>query len=283
MVNYRDNLKDKKFSIFVCSSKRATCHAHRFLELVYVLQGEAEHSLDQTHMKIKAGDYFVIDYRSQHSYEALTRDFKIINCLFVPELIDPALVNCRSLQTLITNYQIHFKTEFFTASPSMNLYRDEEGKIKALLLSMLEEFESEEPGFLQIIRAKIIEILVITMRKIYYAPLSDCIDGDMDKILKYINSQYMNSISLKDICAKFNYSFSYLSMKFKKISGLSYMEYLQRIRVEQSMRMLVHTNEPVSEIALAVGYKDIKSFYTVFKRFANTTPSRFRKGFYKAE
>ena len=105
-------------------------------------------------------------------------------------------------------------------------------------------------------------------------------DGNMDPIIEYISTEYMTDITLKDICRRFNYSLSYMSMKFKKTLGMTYIQYLQKTRVEQSMRLLVSTDMPVDEIARLVGYCDLKAFYTVFKRFANTTPAKFRKNYY---
>ena len=280
MMNYANYLNENKFYIFICPSKTRLLHTHSFLELAYVLKGSALHSWNQTSTVIHEGDYFVIDYASQHSYKAITDDFALINCLFMPELIDPALKNCHSLQTVISSYQIHFKDVFFTANPSANTFRDDTGKIKALLLAMLEEFQNKSPGYLQIVRSKIIELLVVTMRKIYQDHHSDQKDSDMDQIIKYISTEYSSDISLKDICQTFNYSFSYMSMKFKKTLGMTYTEYLQKTRVEQSMRLLVSSNKSVGEIAQAVGYRDIKAFYTVFARFANTTPAKFRKNYY---
>lgn len=198
----------------------------------------------------------------------------------MPEFIDPALKNCRSLQTVTSSYQIHFKNVYFTANPSANTFRDEDGKIKALLLAMLEEFHGQVPGYQQLLRARIIELLVVTMRKIYMDHQADCQGSDMDHIIKYISTEYMNDITLTDICRRFNYSVSYMSMKLKKALGMTYMEYLQKTRVEQSMRLLVSTSISVDEIARLVGYHDLKAFYTVFKRFANTTPAKFRKDYY---
>lgn len=198
----------------------------------------------------------------------------------MPEFIDPALKNCRSLQTVISSYQIHFKDVFFTTNPSTNTFRDNDGNIKALLLAMLEEFHGQAPGYQQIIHSKIIELLVVAMRKIYLDHHTNQYDNDMDRIIKYISTEYMNDITLKNICRRFNYSFSYMSMKFKKTLGMTYMEYLQKTRVEQSMRLLVSTNISVNEIARLVGYRDTKAFYTVFKRFSNTTPAKFRKDYY---
>jgi len=278
-VDFKSSLKEKKFSIFICPSRARDAHSHNFLELAYVLQGEAVHNWDDRSMHIREGDYFVIDYQSRHSYAAKTEEFRLINCLFVPELIDPSLTNCRSLQTLICNYQIHFRHGFFTANPAGNIYQDSDGKIRALLLSVLEEFNGEMPGYLQMIRSRIIEILILTMRKIYLAPALEPNDSSMEQILRYIGAEYMNDITLKDICRRFNYSFSYMSQKFKKVFGMTYVAYLQKTRIEQSMRLLAHTDEPVGDIAQAVGYRDIKSFYTAFRNVSNTTPVRFRKQF----
>ena len=247
------------------------------MEFAYVLKGEAIHNWNQTGTVIGEGDYFVIDYDSQHSYQAVTEEFELINCLFMPELIDPALKNCRSLQTVLSSYQIHFQDTLFTASPSAGVFHDDDGTIKTLLTTMLREFEQQQPGHLQIIRSKIIELLVITMRKICLDRQTASEDRDIDRLLKYIDTEFRSDITLKEICRRFNYSFSYMSLKFKKALGMTYMEYLQKIRVEQSMRLLACTDKSVAEIAQAVGYRDIKSFYTVFKRFANTTPAKFRQ------
>lgn len=278
-MNYTDYLNENKFYIFICPGTERHTHTHNYLELAYVLKGSAIHSWNQNDMLISEGDYFIIDYDSLHSYKATTDSFELINCLFMPEFIDPALKNCRSLQTVTSSYQIRFKNVYSTTNPCANIFRDNAGRIKSLLLAMLEEFHEQSPGYQQIIHSMIIEILVMTMRKIYLDHQSDQCESDMDRIIKFISTNYMNDITLKSICQRFNYSFSYMSMKFKKTLGMTYMEYLQKTRVEQSMRLLASTEMSVDEIAREVGYRDLKAFYTVFKRFANTTPAKFRKNY----
>ena len=276
-MDYRSNLKEKKFSIFMCRPTSTEEHSHNFLELAYVVKGKATHIWDKNRTQIYEGCYFVIDYPSKHSYVSKSPDFELINCLFLPELIDPALANCHSFTSLIGSYQIHFNNEFFAANPSANIYRDDDKKVQSILLAMLQEFTDENSGYLQIIRSKIIELLVITMRKIYLEPVPLNNDKLINEILRYINSEYMSDITLSDICIKFGYSFTYLSAKFKKETGINFTQYLQKTRIEQSMRLLVHTNKSIIEITNDVGYRDIKSYYAAFKRIANTTPAKFRK------
>lgn len=276
-MNYHNDLKEKKFSIFVLPQKMAKTHTHNFLELVYVLKGDAIHKWDKTEFKIKEGDFFVINFNSEHSYISTSEEFQIINCLFLPEFIDPTLRSCNSFQAVISSYQIHFKTEFFTANPSMYVFQDNNHTIKDQLLAILSEFNCEAPGYMHIIRSKLVEILVMTMRKIYLAPALESNNNEMSNIIKYLNLEYMNNITLQQVCELFNYSYSHLSLKFKKELGMSFTEYMQKLKIEHSMRLLVHTDKSISEIIDTIGYKDIKSFYTLFKRIANTTPASFRK------
>lgn len=274
-----DNLRKTKFSVFICGDKSMISHTHFFLELVYVLKGEAEHFLNGKSSTVKEGEYFVIDFNSEHSYHSKDDDFAIINCIFMPELIDPSLVNCKSFAAVISNYQIHFKNEFFITDPAANIFFDEDKKVRKLLLEMIEEMENEKPGYIQIIRSKLIEILIETMRKIYAAPEFITEDGCIESILKFINQEYANEITLIDICKKFNYSLSYMSKKFKKEAGISFVEFLQKTRIEQSMRLLAHTQKSVCEVAQTVGYCDIKAYYKAFRKIAGTTPANFRKTF----
>lgn len=279
MVDYASYVPENKFYIFVCPSLGHSSHTHSFLELAYVLKGSAVHTRNREEAVIREGDYFVIDYDSHHSYRAITEDFQLINCLFMPELIDPALKNCRSFRTVVSNYQIHFRDALLTGNPSATIFRDEDGAVKELLMSMLREFGQQEPGWFQIIRASVISLLVVTMRKICMNPPTALPEGDIDRLVRFINTEYASVITLKELCKQYNYAFSYISLKFKKVMGMTYMEYLQKTRVEQSMRLLIHTDKPVSDIAQEVGYRDIKSFYAVFKRFSGTTPARFRQSY----
>ena len=270
-------LKENKFSIYVCPNTRIHLHEHNYLELGYVIKGEAIHSWGDDSVLIKTGDYFVVDYNCQHSYVARTEEFELINCIFLPEFIDPALTPCRSFLEVISNYQIHFNSELFIENPSIKIYKDEDGKIKKLLTSLLDEFTLRSPGYMQIIRSMVIELLILTMRKIYFDPNHGIGDSFSDRVLRYLRSHYMNDITLSDVSKNLNYSPSYLSMKFKKELGISFSKDLQKARIEQSMRLLAHTDKPIDEIAAEVGYRDIKTFYTLFKSFSNSSPAKFRK------
>ena len=57
-------------------------HEHDFLELVYVLEGKAEHTVNDMKMNISRGDYFIIDYGTKHKYKPKgSSPLKIMNCI----------------------------------------------------------------------------------------------------------------------------------------------------------------------------------------------------------
>ena len=53
--------------------------------------------------------------------------------------------------------------------------------------------------------------------------------------------------------------------------------YLQKVRIEESLRLLVSTNKKTADIAEAVGYNDVKFFYSVLKKYVRLTPGEFKK------
>lgn len=70
-----------------------------------------------------------------------------------------------------------------------------------------------------------------------------------------------------------------LKRRFKVATGLSLIEYLQNLRVEEAKRLLEAEQLPVDEISLTVGYEDPSFFRRLFKRRTGLTPSQYRRMF----
>ena len=70
-----------------------------------------------------------------------------------------------------------------------------------------------------------------------------------------------------------------LKSRFKSVTGLSPLNYIQKERVEIAKEALELTSRPIEEIALNIGYGDTSFFRRVFKRETNMTPNEYRKHF----
>ena len=71
--------------------------------------------------------------------------------------------------------------------------------------------------------------------------------------------------------------FCYFSKLFKSETGQGFMEYLQHARIEKAKKMLKETRIRISDIAQAVGYRDLKFFNKIFRKETSVTPSEYRK------
>ncbi|MGI9420225.1 MAG: GlxA family transcriptional regulator [Geminicoccaceae bacterium] len=67
--------------------------------------------------------------------------------------------------------------------------------------------------------------------------------------------------------------------RFKSATGYAPLDYVQTLRIEESKQALETTDDPIDEIAAAVGYDDPNSFRRLFKRTTGISPSRYRQRF----
>ena len=69
---------------------------------------------------------------------------------------------------------------------------------------------------------------------------------------------------------------NYLSDQFHKDTGMTFIDFVNRERVEQAASLLKHTNLQVQQIAALVGYNNTSYFAKQFMRFYRMTPRSFR-------
>lgn len=112
------------------------------------------------------------------------------------------------------------------------------------------------------------------------AGCDDVEENGMEKIrpiLDYIRSNYNRDIPLSSVANRFYFSQGHLSRVIKESMGLSYTEYVTRLRMERAMKLLRTTRDSISEIGAEVGYKDANYFSKVFKKATGQTPQSFRQ------
>ena len=94
-------------------------------------------------------------------------------------------------------------------------------------------------------------------------------------VLKATKEHYAEKISIEAMSAELGVSASYLSRKFKEATGSSYLDFLNRYRVQQAVKLLQTGKYKVYEVSSITGFTDYKHFNTVFKRYTGTAPSEF--------
>ncbi|GKX29116.1 hypothetical protein SH1V18_15960 [Vallitalea longa] len=101
-------------------------------------------------------------------------------------------------------------------------------------------------------------------------------DSVIDRVCNYINNNYMNNISLKQVSNKVNLSSHYLSKLFKEQKLVTFSDYLSQVRINKSKELLKNTDLAINVIGLKVGYNDSNYFTRAFKNSESITPKDYR-------
>ncbi|WP_256761933.1 response regulator [Cohnella sp. WQ 127256] len=99
---------------------------------------------------------------------------------------------------------------------------------------------------------------------------------EVNMIIKYIEQNYDQDITLKSLSRYVMMGENYVSALFKKKTGETLIHYLHRIRVAKAIDYLMSTDLPVNRIGQNVGFMNDNYFIKIFKRVTGTTPSQYR-------
>lgn len=96
-------------------------------------------------------------------------------------------------------------------------------------------------------------------------------------IMNYLNAHYSEPINGKKLEEFFFFSFDHLNHIFSNIYHTSISKTLEKIRIDEAINLLIHTNKKISEIAIKVGFSNEFYFSSVFKKIIGISPSEYRK------
>ena len=101
--------------------------------------------------------------------------------------------------------------------------------------------------------------------------------GILSRIEQDMKENYKENLTLKDLSKKYYVNAAYLGQSFRKQYGESFKDYLNRIRIEAAVELLMYSDKKIYEIAEEVGYKDLDYFIDKFILLKGCTPAKFRK------
>lgn len=152
------------------------------------------------------------------------------------------------------------------------LLKDRDQSLNWLFQKVYNEFKKDESEFsLAIDYAR---ILLITCLLYHINSIAN--DNFLDLVIGYLHDHFNEKITISQIADIVHLSEAYISRSFKKKYGTSIIKYINLLRIEAAMHMLVSTEDPVEVIAVKVGFDSPKYFCRAFKERVGVPPTSFR-------
>lgn len=245
--------------------KELELHKHdSFIEIVYVLEGKAKHRIEEDYYYIRKGDLFVVCEDQVHGYEEV-EGLQIINIMIYPKLIKKSNEDVKEMEgyknLFHTNNKLHVKEG-----------REE---IYHILRVMIEEYESTKEGSQSLFQAYFMIFIVLISR---YVERIESKEYYCLKIKKYIERNYKDKITVKELTERSPWSSRQLARNFKEVYDCSLMEYVTKVRLKKAIEY-VKEGDKIIDIAYKVGFNDSNYFSKRCKEVIGKTPTELREGF----
>lgn len=287
MKAYQENLigKDLDFpvDIFIQDNQVANVivepHWHECFELLYMMEGSAEQQINEKCFKAVKHDLVILSEGDVHStYCEKDENTRILVIKFLPDVID-------------SGYSRMFESKYiipFLNYKSDNIYHLPDtlknSKILfKLMMELYEEFITKDIGYEIYVKGYIYQLIALLIRNNIISlcnPSNTNAQSDilkLDVLFKYIEEHYAERIDLKKAADMLNLSYSYFSRYFKRITGRTFKEYIDFVRICEVEKLILSTNMNISQAAYEVGFCNVSSFNRLFRRVKGYPPGNIKR------
>lgn len=249
---------------------KSDIHTHDFLEISIVLEGQANYTIEEQEFQLNAGQIMLFNPGTHHGEEQRTGTYS--------HQLHIGLTNI-SLDGLKRN---HLPTK----KAILNL-----GEYQWEFLDKawrpVKEYSEEQPEFQLMVKALIIEMLVLILRsleKVQDNTVTLALSKNakrkqylVNHAIYYLENHHTQEITLEQLADTLYVSPTYLSKVFKESTGMSPINYLIQVRLKHAKELLANEQLTIREISQAVGYQDAYHFSKLFKKYYGVSPSQLAK------
>jgi AraC-like DNA-binding protein len=258
------------FSFYTTPGGYHPLHWHDELELLYTLNGNADITIENKKSKLLSKHLVVVESCQVHSTFA-HRTSCMYLCIHLSK---------KYMQRYIPDielYKIHCIPEEI-ADENFRYYREICQMLENITRSYIEgapTFQMEAEGLILQILARLIQHFSVNTAPQLTA--TDTISRErIRQVITYVQEHYREFVTLDDICAELGLGREYFCRFFKKHMGISFLSFLNEVRLTHCYEALLNTDLTISEIMEQNGITNQKHFNQTFKQLYGCTPSAVR-------
>jgi len=249
-------------------------HYHEEVEFLLVMEGEITAYCREEQIVLRAGDIALFGSSEPHT-TMQTKDGRTSQLVFQIDLRkywDPSTLN--SMQ--------HF-SEVIRPLSSLNYIYKENREVRertaALIREIYREMNDCRLGYELAVSSGIKNILLLLLRNDERQKLNyndNRLIGRLQPAVDYVESNLSEKLSVAEISAMLNMSYTHFIKTFKKAFGMSFTDFVVYKRIKKAEQQLLTSDVSIAEAAESVGISNLGHFYEMFRRMNDCSPKQFR-------
>ena len=249
-------------------------HYHNQYEIYYLKRGERYYFINDDVYTVGEGSFILVNKNDIHCTGTLADSGYDRVLIYFDDYFLEAMLGEGERDKILSC--------FGKRLGAIKLATEKQRLAELLMQSMLSEFDSGRLARELYVKAALIQLLCIISDEADESEKNEA-EGlgapqrNVSKIIGYINNNYFEDITLEGLSERFFISPYYLSRRFKGVCGISFVDYLNNVRVKEAKKLLISTKMSVTEISSAVGYSSTTHFGRSFKKITALSPLAYRK------
>lgn len=253
-----------------------TRHMHSEYEIYYLLEGERYYFIENETIRVKEGMLLFIGKEKIHMTSGVPGKL-YYNRVLIQLREDWLLPFFDGIRGITID-------KFFGNYRLLDLDENGQKLVEDLILIIGKEAKEKKVGYEQMIRMKLWELMLYTIR----SSQLDMVSGEensrlsakqqkVNEVTEYICGHCQEPISLQLLSERFFVSKCYLSRIFKEITSFTVNEYVTVQRIKRGRELLEKTDYNITLVSEMSGFESVTYFEKVFKKQMGLTPLHYRK------
>lgn len=246
-------------------------HWHVEFEIIRVLEGTLELSIDEQEYTVSKGSTILIPAGSVHSGAPYNCTYECI--VFDMNMLMNKNDSCCKLIRKIIDHEVEPKY----------IYSQSYNDIHQIVWSLFDAIASKKEGYQLVVLGTLYQMIGSIFANQYYNPAPMQPPRNHKRIvqlktaLEFMESSYNTQLSLEDMSESVNMSPKYFCRFFQEMTHRTPIDYLNYYRIERACYQLLTTDQSITEVAYNSGFNDLSYFIKTFKKYKGTTPKKYLK------
>jgi AraC-type DNA-binding domain-containing proteins len=286
LLHLKENtvLIDKYFPInifhkSVTSHNVLHIHWHEYLELIYMVEGHAIFNIGSQAVEAIPGDILFVNSGQIHSGCSIDK----LPVSYYAIVFDKSILSSQSPDPVHIKYIAPFIEGRYIFPYKIAVTDEKQSVFELYIQNLINEFKEKKPGYELIIKSFLSVLTISAFR--YYCPQENIKNNrkfyennveNFKKLIMYVEQNYNKKISIGQAARIVNLSPFHFCKTFKRITGRTFIEFLNLYRINEAEKYLMNTELTITEIAEKSGFCNVNYFDKIFKQYKKYSPSKCR-------